>query len=108
MRIVGAKEIADDPKLLKKTLDWFGMFESSTTPTSIIFPWLPTPAVCRRYYASVRLAMVFKNVISDRKKTGRREDDPLQYLLDCGDDLTPIMHVCFLASFDLCLSSIKI
>lgn len=35
--------------------------------------------------------MIFKKVVDDRSKTGRREDDALQYLIDQGDNVTDML-----------------
>jgi len=94
MRTVGCKEIAEDPVLLKKTLKYFEVVEQSATASTIIFPWAPSPAKIRRTYAGGRLFMIFKNIVDERKKTGRREDDPLQHLIDLGDNIGSILAVC--------------
>ncbi|EON68791.1 hypothetical protein W97_08049 [Coniosporium apollinis CBS 100218] len=91
MRTVGANEIADDPVLLNKTLSLFETIEHSSQPSTIIFPWLASPAMIRRYIAGGKLYMVFKSIVDDRKRTGRREDDALQYLIDQGDSVNQII-----------------
>lgn len=45
MRTVGCDNIANDPVLLEKSLGLFQAIETSATPASIIFPWLPTPDI---------------------------------------------------------------
>ena len=100
MRMVGCDEIANDPALLKKTLHLFETIQRSSTPTTIIFPWFPSPALIKRTIAGGRLYMILKKIVDERKKSGRREDDPLQYLIDNGDDMNEIIgvripHRCF-------------
>ena len=51
IRMVGANEIADDPRALEDTLKCFKMIEESATATSIMFPRLPWPSVLKRFYA---------------------------------------------------------
>ena len=93
MRTVGATEIAESPELLATTLRLFEQIESSNSPARIIFPWLPTPAHFKRMAAGARLYMIFNKIIEERKKTGKREEDPLQFLLDTGEDTMKILTV---------------
>ncbi|RDL36450.1 Cytochrome P450 [Venustampulla echinocandica] len=92
MRMVGCAEIANDTARLRKTLRLFETIEQSTTPTSIIFPWMPTLALFKRTIAGGRLYRLFKGIMDDRKKTGRREDDALQYLMDMGDNIKSVIQ----------------
>lgn len=39
--------------------------------------------------------MLVKNIVDDRKKTGRREEDALQFLIDQGDSLLNIITVSY-------------
>src|ERR1700761_3338765 len=93
MRAGGATEIANNRKLLDKTLSLYQTIESTATPYQIIFPWLPSPALFKRFFAGTRLYMVFQNLVNERKKTGKRYDDPLQYLIDQGDPMRNIIAV---------------
>jgi sterol 14-demethylase len=101
MRIVGCDEIADDPALLATTLSLFEAVESSATATAVLFPWFPSPAIIKRTIAGTRLYLIFKSVIDKRVASGRRGDDPLQYLLDQGDGVPAIIEV---FPFDLLIS----
>lgn len=93
MRTVGANEIARSPELLEKTLGLFETVERSSSPTRIIFPWMMTPAHLRKMYAGGKLYMTFSKIVEERKKTGRREDDALQFLIDSGADMIRILSV---------------
>lgn len=93
MRTVGCNEIADDPTLLAKTLSLFETIEHSATPTGIIFPWLPTLAKLKRTVAGGRLYMIFQQIVNKRKRTGKRENDALQFMIDQGDDVVKIISV---------------
>jgi hypothetical protein len=93
MRTVGCNEIAEDPTSLAKTLSFFETIEQSGTPAGVIFPWLPTPAKLKRTYAGGRLYFMFQRIVNERKKTGKREDDALQFMIDQGDDVTKIIGV---------------
>ena len=92
LRLVGCNEIADDWKKLHQLLSYYKMLdESSTNPLMVIYPWLPTLAMLKRSYAGIRMYMMFKGVVDQRKKQGRTEDDGLQHLLDCGDSVTNVV-----------------
>jgi hypothetical protein len=93
MRIVGCEDIANDPELLEKTLHLYVTIEKSATPTTIMFPWFPSPAIIKRTIAGGRLYMIFKKIVEERKQTGKRGDDPLQYLIDQGDSVKRIIEV---------------
>lgn len=93
MRTVGCNEIADNPTLLAKTLSFFETIEKSGTPAGVIFPWLPTPAKLKRTYAGASLYMIFQRIVNERKRTGKRDDDALQFMIDQGDDVRKIIGV---------------
>lgn len=93
MRTVGCKEIADNRELMVKVLHFYEMIEESSTATGIIFPWLLTPSKIKRTYAGGRLYMIFNNIAKERKKAGKEVDDPLQFLLDKGDQMDKIIAV---------------
>ncbi|KAI5199546.1 cytochrome P450 6A1 [Aureobasidium subglaciale] len=91
MRTVACNEIANDRVLLDQTLDMFEQIEASSSPKLIVFPWFPFPGKLRRLWYGGKLYMVFKNIIEDRVKTGRKEEDPLQFLIDKGDNVKEIL-----------------
>lgn len=93
MRTVGCNEIANDLALLAKTLNFFEIIEQSSTPAGVIFPWLPTPAKLRRMYAGGNLYMIFQRIVNERKRTGTRDEDALQFMIDHGDDVRKIIGV---------------
>lgn len=95
MRIVACNEIASDPKMLATTLKSFETLEAAVSPTFIMFPSLPTKAKLVRAWEGARLYKIFQNIIDDRKKTGRRETDALQSLMDQGDSTLQIITVSF-------------
>lgn len=94
-RAVGATEIARDRKLLDTTLHLFEAIESTAKPYQVIFPWLPSPALLKRFWSGTRMYMIFSKIVNDRQKFGRREDDALQFLIDKGDSLQRIIAVRF-------------
>lgn len=85
IRLVGAREIADNADLLEEVLKLFEYIEASATATSIILPKFPSPAVLKRTYAGARLYMIVENIVKKRAASDEKYDDALQYLLDEGD-----------------------
>ena len=85
IRMVGADEIAEDPKMLEETLRYFEMIDSSATAASVMFPKFPSPAVLKRTYAGARLYMMVESLIKKRAASDEKYDDALQYMLDQGD-----------------------
>ncbi|KAH8923142.1 hypothetical protein BT69DRAFT_1350361 [Atractiella rhizophila] len=86
VRIIGCREISENEPRLRKVARLFLQLESPVGASGILFPWIPSPAKIMRTIAGARLYFIFKGIISNRRKTGVVEDDPLQYLLSCGDD----------------------
>jgi len=93
MRAVGATEIAEDREKLDTTLSLFETIEQTATPTQVIFPWLPSPALFKRFYAGTRMYLIFQKIVKQRQQSGRREEDALQFLVDQGDDINKIIQV---------------
>jgi hypothetical protein len=93
MRTVGCNEIADDPKLLSRSMQYNRTIELGATPGRIMFPWFPTPALFRQFYAGAGLYSIFDKIIKQRKKEDRREDDALQIYIDHGDSTKDIISV---------------
>lgn len=92
MRTVAANEIANDPVQLARCLELYEAVEGAASSWNIAYPWLPLPGKLKRSYGGAQLYIMFKKIIDERKKTGRREDDALQFLLDQGDSLIDIMR----------------
>jgi sterol 14-demethylase len=105
MRTVGCNEVADDPVLLKKTFVYNQAVEYTSTPAAIMFPWFPSPGILKRLWAGTRMYMLFDKVIKDRKNTGRREDDALQFMMDQGDGTKDVITVVFGSLFAGLLNS---
>ena len=86
-RAVGATEVAQDRKLLDKTLSLFEDIEKTAKPYQVMFPWLPSPALFQRFWSSTRMYMIFQKIVKDRKKTGRRETDGMFISASTNSDL---------------------
>lgn len=91
-RTVGCREIAESKELLDKSLQYFEDVHEGLSPSGMIFPaWVPTPANIKKAASGARLYFMVKGIVAAREKEGRREDDPLQMLLDKGDDAMGIV-----------------
>ncbi|KAF2200677.1 cytochrome P450 6A1 [Delitschia confertaspora ATCC 74209] len=92
IRMVGAREMAEDPSIREKTLSLFETIEQSATPLTVMFPKLPTIAKLKRTYAGTQLYMILKRIIEKRKASGEKEEDSLQFMLDQGDKIKDVIH----------------
>lgn len=82
---MGTKDIADDPKELARTMAIYMTMDGSSA-LDVMFPALPTPKKLRKIWAGAQLHQTFSRIVEDRKKTGRREEDVMQALMDQGAD----------------------
>ncbi|KAI1424707.1 cytochrome P450 [Xylaria sp. FL1777] len=96
-RSTGVTEIAEDDRMLLRTLRIFETFERSTSVVRIVFPWLITPNYLIRVVAGARLYMMIKKILDKRDQTGRREEDALQYLYDEEGDSDKVIKFIFSA-----------
>ncbi|SMR43777.1 unnamed protein product [Zymoseptoria tritici ST99CH_3D1] len=99
IRTLGPSDIADDEKLTEQTLRLFEMIASSASAAKIVFPYLPTPGHVKRMYAGARLYALFRKLVRDRKKSGKRGSDTLQHFVDEGEDELKVMKFVFGAIF---------
>lgn len=82
VRMVGPTEFVEQPELLDKTLRYFEIFESNLSTARVVIPWLPTYSYLKQLYYGGKLYATLDGVLKERKKTGRRIDDALQFLMD--------------------------
>lgn len=80
MRVIGFNKIADSEELCSTTLKLFECIENGTSPSRIIFPWLPTPAFLRRLTAGIKLYQTFKRLIQAEEDMDQRIEDASQSL----------------------------
>lgn len=92
MRTVGITEIAESQDLLSRSLGLVYEIGENNSRARIIVSWLPTIKYIKRMIAAGRLYMIINGLIRDRKRTGRREDDALQLLLDENESGTKIVE----------------
>jgi cytochrome P450 len=93
MRTVGCNDIADDSEQLRAIMGHYEVMDKSFTPLVVYFPWLPTIQGLKRKFAGARIYLAFKRIVDRRRKKDEKGDDPLQYLIDQGDNMTQIIGV---------------
>lgn len=93
-RLLGAHEVANSPKLLAETLAVYErMSDSSALQT--MFPMMPTLGKLRKLWGGAKLHFLFRRIMRERKRCGRRENDAMQIMMDNGDSDSRITTVSF-------------
>lgn len=93
VRTVGCREIAESEELRTKSLRYYEGIEQGLRPSAMLVPsWMPTPAKIKKTTSGARLYFMIKSIVDAREKEGRREDDPLQTLIDRGDSVVKIIE----------------
>lgn len=69
-------------KLFDDVSALFHDLDNGMLPVSVLFPHLPIPAHRRRDKARKKLADIFTNIISSRRRSGKSENDMLQCFMD--------------------------
>lgn len=80
-RTLGCHDIAEDPKLLLKTLT-INDYIIKSSAMEIMFPWLPVPTRVMKLWASARLAWIIMRLAEKRRKSGEQVDDMMQVLIN--------------------------
>ncbi|CAE6539668.1 unnamed protein product, partial [Rhizoctonia solani] len=91
IRAAGAREIADSVEKCKEVERLYWRVEKGSTPTSVLFPWLPSEARKNKVAATGEIYNLFDGIIKARRSEGRREEDALQVLMDLGDSTPEII-----------------
>jgi sterol 14-demethylase len=91
--LVGANEIADSPEQLNHVLCLFEDIARGASPLRVMFPMLPTLDHVKRMVAGARLYGMLQGFVDNRRASGKREDDAMQFLMDAGEDLAGITGV---------------
>lgn len=91
-RTAGVHEIAENATLLDATLKHMATIEHCS-PLQIMFPGVPLLGMLSKLWAGFNFHRVLVGLMSERRKTGRRESDALQYLMDIGEPDLEIVKV---------------
>jgi hypothetical protein len=93
VRSVSASEIAQDPALVSRLKGLYDQVDAGTTPASVLLPWLPTPAMIRKTWATTEIYTILSKVVRERVASGKPGNDTLQMLIDSGDEHRIIVGV---------------
>lgn len=87
------KEIADDPVLVARLKVLYDRLDTGTTPATVLLPWLPTPAMIKKLWATKEIYDIVVRAIDARQRSGIYQYDTLQMLLDSGDEKLVVVGV---------------
>ncbi|KAJ7080986.1 cytochrome P450, partial [Mycena epipterygia] len=76
--------IAANPAACNALLKIFHGLDLAATPVTVLFPWFFGPDRMRRFYLMKQFHNTMRDTIDERKREGRNEDDPMQFLIDQG------------------------
>ena len=99
VRSISAPEIADDHALVSRLKALYDEVDSGTTPASTLLPWLPTPAMIRKMWATKKIYDIIVKVVRERVTSGKSGNDTLQMLLDSGDEEILVVGVSLFLTF---------
>lgn len=105
VRCLSCQEIADDAVLVERLRQLYDKLDRSTTPWSVLVPWLPSPSMITKVRASKEIYDIVCGAIKARAESGVSRDDALQMLLDHGDKKTTMIGVIQLFSLNVCRGS---
>ena len=97
VRSLTCTEIADNPKLVACCKKLFSQAERLSL-TLILLPWLPSPAMLMRAWATKQIYDIIVRAMKVRKQSGIPQNDALQMLLDSGEEHFTIVGVTMLFS----------
>ncbi|KJA23068.1 hypothetical protein HYPSUDRAFT_138141 [Hypholoma sublateritium FD-334 SS-4] len=86
IRSLSSTEISDDPARVARLKKLYDTLDNGTTPATVLLPWLPTPAMIKKLWATKDIYDIVTQAISDRESSGISRNDTLQMLLDFGDE----------------------
>ncbi|KAF8155617.1 cytochrome P450 [Crassisporium funariophilum] len=86
IRSLSCTEISDDPFLVARLKKLYDTLDTGTTPATVLVPWLPTPAMIKKLWATKDIYQIIIQAIKDRESSGISRGDTLQMLLDAGDE----------------------
>ncbi|ELU37407.1 cytochrome P450 [Rhizoctonia solani AG-1 IA] len=91
IRTAGAREIADSVEKCKELEKLYWKVEKGSTPMALLLPWLPSKARNEKVNSTGEIYAMFDQIIKDRQREGRREEDALQIFIDQGDSTIDII-----------------
>ncbi|KAI3613103.1 cytochrome p450 [Moniliophthora roreri] len=86
VRTLSCSEISDDPVLVARLKRLYDKLDTGTTPATVLLPWLPTPAMLQKLWATKDIYDIVVAAIKAREQSGVTRNDTLQMLLDNQDE----------------------
>ncbi|KAJ7064919.1 cytochrome P450 [Mycena amicta] len=86
VRSLSSGEIADDLALVARLKTLYDRLDVGTTPATVLLPWLPTPAMIKKLWATKEIYDIIVRAIEARERSGSVRNDTLQMLLESGDE----------------------
>ncbi|KDR80096.1 hypothetical protein GALMADRAFT_92315 [Galerina marginata CBS 339.88] len=86
IRSLTCVEISDDPALVARLKVLYDTLDTGTTPATVLVPWLPTPAMIKKLWATKEIYDIVIKAINSRESSGISRNDTLQMLLDSADE----------------------
>ena len=102
VRCLTCAEIADDPKVVARCRQLYNRAER-LSPAMVLFPWLPSPSMVMRAWATKQIYNIIVKAMKVRKQSGIPRNDALQMLLDSEEEHFTIVGVSILLSEAFCI-----
>jgi len=91
VRLLFSDQVVEDPKLSEIATTNVDTLLHTVSHYNVLFPWLPAPSYIKRRRARRALVNMVTDLLRQRSQPGSpRRDDPIQQLLDNGDDMANI------------------
>ena len=98
MRSLTCSEIANDPLRVSRLNFLYNRLDEGTTPATVLLPWLPTPAMIAKLWATKEIYDIVTSAIRQREESGLEHNDALQMLLENKDEKLVVVGVGTLVS----------
>ncbi len=93
VRSLSCTEISDDAILVSRLRNLYDKLDAGTTPATVLIPWVPTPSMVRKLWATKEIHDIIVAAIKAREESGVQRDDALQILLDFKDEKLVVVAV---------------
>lgn len=84
VRMASCRELASDLHALTELQRHYWILEKSATPTSLLFPWLPSPAKRAKEASTKALFTMLQDYVEERRKAPVPNSDAVDMLLGLG------------------------
>ncbi|KAL4079630.1 cytochrome P450 [Scleroderma citrinum] len=86
VRSIASDDIANDATLVARLKYLYDILDSGTTPATVLLPWLPTPSMLKKLWATHQVYKIVGCAVDARIRSGERRNDTLQLLVDAEDE----------------------